>query len=70
MMDQLSTSIGISYFRDRQPQSLEAWNAQYEALSFENDWWFKTAVAVGRSVRAAFETIARATAPAPQFARP
>jgi hypothetical protein len=65
-MDQITTSLGISYLAGSQPKSLIDWNAQYEALTVENDWWFKAAVAVARWVRTS--AIARATAPTPQLA--
>ena len=67
-MDALNTALGLSHARPVQPKSLAAWNAQYEALSLENDWWFEAAVAVIGQVRALAKSIARATAPAPQLA--
>ena len=67
-MDQLSTSIGISCLANRHPKSLIEWNAQYEALSVQHDWWFKASVALVRRVRSAVKTIATQPATASQLA--
>lgn len=45
-MDPISTSIGLSLVSKRQPATLEQWNARYEAMSLDQDWWFKVATAV------------------------
>lgn len=68
-MDAINTALGLSYRSDAQPRSLVEWNAQYEALSLENDWWFKAAVAVARWVRSGAAAISTPTAPVPQIAR-
>ena len=68
-MDQVTTSLGISYLAGSQPKSLIEWNAQYEAQSLRHDWWFKAGAAVIRMVRSAVETISQpATAPQPAHA--
>ena len=67
-MDQLSTTVGVSFFNRRQPKSLADWNARYEALSLENDWWFKAAVAFAGWAHAALAAVRRAGTSAPQLA--
>jgi hypothetical protein len=67
-MDQLTTGLGIAHLvDDRQPKSLVEWNAQYEALSVRNDWWFRAAAAAISWISTAFADVTRATAPAPQL---
>jgi hypothetical protein len=64
-MDQVSSTIGLSALRDLQPKSLTEWNAQYEAMSLEGDWWFKAGVALVGWVRSAANLAANfAAAPA------
>jgi hypothetical protein len=67
-MDTLSTTVGISFFNRRQPKSLADWNARYEALSLENDWWFKAVVALAGWVRTALAAVRAVGTPAPQVA--
>ena len=50
-MDPISTSIGISFVSGGQPKTLEQWNARYEAMSLEQDWWFKAGTALVRWLR-------------------
>ena len=67
-MDQLSTTVGVSFFNRLQPKSLADWNARYEALSIENDWWFKAAVAFAGWAQTALAAVRRAGTSAPQLA--
>lgn len=67
-MDAISTALGLSHARPAQPQSLTAWNDQYEAQSIHNDWWFKAAVAVSGWVRSAVQTVATSTTSTSQVA--
>ena len=68
-MDPFSTVIGMSILASPRPKSLIEWNAQYEALSVRNDWWFKAGAALAVWVRSTVEFIADAIAPARQPAR-
>ena len=61
-MDQLSTAIGISNLNGTYPKSLTEWNAQYEALSFQQDWWFKAGAALANWVRASIVSAVKFTA--------
>ena len=61
-MDQLSTAIGLSNFNTRQPKSLADWNAQYEAFSVQQDWWFKAGVSLANWLRHSIVSAAKFTA--------
>lgn len=68
-MDAISTALGLTHARPVQPKSLTDWNADYEADSIHNDWWFKAAVAVTGWVRSAIQASANTTTSTSQFAR-
>jgi hypothetical protein len=68
-MDQFNTCIGMSHLAGRKSQSLVEWNAQYEAMSLENDWWFKAAVSVAKSIRGAITALASGWSLATNLAR-
>jgi hypothetical protein len=60
-METATFGNGVIYFaNNRHPKSLADWNAQYEALSPEQDWWFKAGVALVAWVRSLTVSMARA----------
>jgi hypothetical protein len=61
-MDPISTSIGLSLVSKSQPETLEQWNARYEAMSLEQDWWFRAGTAAIRFVRTVATRAAEPTA--------
>jgi hypothetical protein len=69
-MDQLTTALGLAHLVNTpRPTSLADWNAQYEAQSIRNDWWFKACAAAIGWISTSFVAVTGATAPAPQLAR-
>jgi hypothetical protein len=48
-------ALSLALVSNSQPQSLEQWNARYEAMSVECDWWFKAGVAIAAWFRARLE---------------
>lgn len=62
-MDALYNAISLNNFRaGRQPKSLVEWNVQYEAMTFENDWWFRAARAFIGQARNLARTLASSMA--------
>jgi hypothetical protein len=61
-MDTYHTAFGLTLLSNNKPLTLEAWNARYEAMSFERDWWFKAAAAVLRWVHSRIASAPAVTA--------
>jgi hypothetical protein len=58
-MDPLSTACGFAALAgSNRHQTLEQWNVRYEAMSFEQDWWFKAGSALARRIRSVIASAA------------
>lgn len=69
-MEAISTTIALSNFSNPKGYSLAEWNARYEAMSLEQDWWFKAAMAVAAFARASIRWASKfTTTPALRAAR-
>jgi hypothetical protein len=68
-MDTYHTTFGLALTGSSTSLTPREWNARYEAMSFEHDWWFKAGVAVSRWVRSSIAPAFAATAtPVPSAA--
>ena len=58
-MDAINNAMGLSLTcsNDR-PLPLKQWMDRYDAMSFEQDWWFKAGAAIARFVAATAKSVA------------